>query len=378
MRLGHGEAEACAGDKLVDLDETLEDALLISLRDALARIADADAHLIALHLVSQGDGALGGELDGILHQVVEDFEQFFAVAVDLELRQRAVAGHLDIGGGLIGVDHLLDELIEVDLGHEQTLGPGLDLRHAHQTVDDMEQLAVVGLYLGDKLVAVFLALHHGQQVGKADDGIEGGAYLVTHIGQEGRLQAIALLGLVTGCNEGGLEFLAGIDALGCAHYLLGLAVGIALHDGGIALLPIGRAIGHVDAVLLMIGVGTPLDEVDEGLADPVYIGSVDGRKRIEEGLVLVGHIAGGAVTEIVLIDKGAGGGIVSPHGDAHGLEYELVLDIVLPHLLHLGQLGLQPTVLTPLSVGRPTEHQEYKHSERPYPSHSATADEACI
>ena len=38
MRLHNGESQACTGDELIDLDETLEDTCLIRLVNTLSRI----------------------------------------------------------------------------------------------------------------------------------------------------------------------------------------------------------------------------------------------------------------------------------------------------------------------------------------------------
>ena len=67
MALGNRQTKTGAWNILVDLEESLENTLLVFLRDTLTGIEYPQRELVALrHIEAYGDGALSGELDGIL------------------------------------------------------------------------------------------------------------------------------------------------------------------------------------------------------------------------------------------------------------------------------------------------------------------------
>ena len=74
MTLGNRKTKTSTRDILVDLDETLEDALLISLGNTLTGIENPHHNLIAMRQVeANGDRTLGGELNGILNKICDNF-----------------------------------------------------------------------------------------------------------------------------------------------------------------------------------------------------------------------------------------------------------------------------------------------------------------
>ena len=84
----------------------------------------------------------------------------------------------------------------------------LDLRHIEDVVDDVQQ--VLAAFMDEPcIVAVARFAERAKQLavddlGEADHGVEWGAQLMAHIGEELRLGAAGALGLVTGAQDLGL------------------------------------------------------------------------------------------------------------------------------------------------------------------------------
>ena len=97
---------------------------------------------------------------------------------------------------------------------------------------------------------------------------------MTHIGQEGRLQAVALLGFVTGTNKSLFQLFPAVDAHRGAQDSRGVAFLVALDDGAVAFFPIGKSCDTgLHLILLMIGGATTCTEVVEGYTHTLTIGS---------------------------------------------------------------------------------------------------------
>ena len=94
-----GEAEAYAGHEVVALLEGVEDALAVFCPDAAAGVGDDEADAVAVVLAAEFDVADVGELDGVVHQVLQGALQ--AVGVGME-----GAGVAD-GGGEAQLDSCL-------------------------------------------------------------------------------------------------------------------------------------------------------------------------------------------------------------------------------------------------------------------------------
>ena len=105
------------------------------------------------------NATLSRELNGILHKIVDNLEQFVTIAFNLQAFHGTLERDGYIGCRLICVDHLLEQLIQIDMCHQQALRTGFDLRHTHQSVDDTQQLTIVILDLRDKLVTLLIALN---------------------------------------------------------------------------------------------------------------------------------------------------------------------------------------------------------------------------
>ena len=93
---------------------------------------------------------------------------------------------------------VVEEGLELDLLGIEPDAAGLDLRHVEDVVDDVEQVlaALVDVAaIFAILVGAERAEHAGfHDLGESDDGIERGAQLVAHIGEESRLGLVGFLG----------------------------------------------------------------------------------------------------------------------------------------------------------------------------------------
>ena len=241
-----GEAQAgaavFAGGAGVGLLEGLEDEPLLLRRDADAGVLDGegdDLLGLAEHRVigapalrgeidAHIDVAVGGELDGVGEQVLEDLLEALRVAVH---ERRQVVGELHVERQVLGLGHVPEVAVDVvaQAGEGDFLdldgdGAGLDFREIENVVDEVEQVGAGGVdvagkldLLGERLPAgVF-----GELLAEDEDGIERRAQLVGHVGQE--------LGFVFRGERqlGGLflERVAGLLDLGVLALDLGVLLG---------------------------------------------------------------------------------------------------------------------------------------------------------
>ncbi len=186
---------------------------------------ETDAHI---------DVAVGGELDGVGEQVLEDLLQALRVAVH-EARQ--VLGKLHVERQVLGLGHVPEVAIDVvaQAGEGNFLdldgdGAGLDLREIENVVDEIEQVGAGGVDVAgelDLLVREVAAGVFGELLAEDEDGIERRAQLVGHVGQE--------LGLVFRGERqlGGffLERVAGLLDLGVLALDFGVLLGQQLGLG---------------------------------------------------------------------------------------------------------------------------------------------------
>ena len=222
MTLGNRKTKTSAWDILVDLDEALEDALLIGLGNTLTGIENPHHYLIAMRQIeTNGDRTLGGKLNGILNKICDNFLYLVNIGSNHKLGDRELGSkdnRLRIDHSREGIDNLLEYRHKIDLLFDKTLSLGLNLRHANQTIDNAEQFVVVFLNLRNELITILLALDNRQQIGKSYDGVERGSDLMTHVGKEGCLKAVALLSLVTCSDKRSLHLLLGIDTERGTHH----------------------------------------------------------------------------------------------------------------------------------------------------------------
>ena len=171
---------------------------------------------------------MGGELDGVGQQVLEDLLQPLRVAVH---DARQVVGEMHVERQVLGLGHVPEVAVDVvaqagegdflDLDGDRA---GLDLREVENVVDEVQQVGagrvdVAGELdlLGGEVARRVL----GELLAEDEDGIERRAQLVRHVRQE--------LGLVLRGERqlGGLflERVAGLLDLGVLALDLGVLLG---------------------------------------------------------------------------------------------------------------------------------------------------------
>ena len=216
------------------------------------------------------------------------------------------------------------------------------------------------------MVTILLALNHRQQVGKTYNGIERRTDFVTHVCQEGGLQAVALLGLVTGSNQVGLHLLLRIDTHRGSYDTGRIAIHIAGSNGTITLLPIvqGTLTQFYTIHLVIRRRGTGTDFID-GHPHTLGIGPIDDIGEIFDREFGRTHQATFVITEIGIYIKHLGRHIDMPRTELHGLEHKLGLDIVLAHLFELDQLGLELTTSATLNKNHDEQPQEQQRTAQP-------------
>ena len=271
---GQAQAGAAvfAGGAGVGLLEGLEDEALLLRRDADAGVLDGegdDLAGLAEHRVigapalrgepdAHIDVAVGGELDGVGQQVLEDLLEALRVAVH---ERRQALGELHVERQVLGLGHVPEVAVDVvaqagegdflDLdGHRA----GLDLREIEDVVDEVQQVGAgrvdvageLDLLGGEVARGVF-----GELLAEDEDGVERRAQLVGHVRQE--------LGLVLRGQRqlGGffLERVAGLLDLGVLALDLGVLLGEQLRLGAqllVGLLQFALARLQLDGELLRL------------------------------------------------------------------------------------------------------------------------------
>ena len=236
----------------VELLEGLEQVGHALGRDADARVAHLDLHLVAAVADALGacldvHVATLGELHGVRQEVDHDLAQATGVA---EQSHGGARGELEreldvVARGLARheIDRALDARAQVERHVLEVEVPRLDLREVEDVVDDREQVLAARLHHPQVLGLLRLERRLEQQVGEADDGVERRADLVAHVREKLALRVRGLLGACARLDERGL----GAPALG--H---------VVRDGVDALArEIGRAVPQqpaVRAVLRLVAV----------------------------------------------------------------------------------------------------------------------------
>ena len=255
--LRDGEAEAgaaiLAGGGRVGLAEGLEEPAELLRGHADAGVDDRKLDGVIEHTGhagdADGDGAVLGELAGVAHQVEEHLPELGGVGVHradagraFDLERVALLADERSGGG----HDIADNLGEFEGLEEQLHLAGLDLGNVEDVVDEPEQMARGVEDLVQILGCASLALVHGvlaENLAVPNDGVERGAQLVAHLGQESALGLAGLLGVRDGLGQ---EPGAVLDArLEGVVSLLELLVGLKnlfarLVGGDAGLLDLGR------------------------------------------------------------------------------------------------------------------------------------------
>ena len=178
-------------------------------------VADLDAdQAVAKSRCHELDHAAGlGELDGVGQHIDQDLLEAQRIGIELRQIGREPARHGDAALASPRVDDqqaALDRRLERHgLALDGELA-GLDLGYIEDAVDEREQMIgglpdIAGI---ERNLLRIVALEGAQHLGKADDGIERGAELMAHIGDEFRLGLGGKLGL----DLGGMECQRGLVA----------------------------------------------------------------------------------------------------------------------------------------------------------------------
>ena len=255
--------------------------------------------------------------------------------------------------------------VEVENRHGQFVLAGLELRDIDHIVDNAQQLLRIFLDEPHEHLVLIALGNFVKNAGEAHDGIERGADFVADIGQESRLQAVALLGSVARLDQGFLHLLTVVDAHGGTHDAQGLAIGIALGNGGIAFFPIKLiGMGNDDAIGFVIVADSTLANILQRahdarriLLENVTVHVVEG----DNGVHL--HAEEALLLEVVVDNCRTGYGVDMPRSQAHGLDDELVLDVAFLDFAQLCKLALQFAAAAPLPVEQHNAGNQGQHHQ---------------
>ncbi len=157
-------------------------------------------------------------LDGVLHQVVEDFDQAFGISQDMDVGRRLHLAQLHAGlarHGLMVADDELDQVVQ-PRGFKVQLDPAsVNVRELEDFFDQVRQV-LHALRQHFHIERRFLRLP-GQELRVEFDGGDGGSQLVGDVGDEARLHAFQrfeLRDVVKGHDDGGLLGLGVEDGSG--------------------------------------------------------------------------------------------------------------------------------------------------------------------
>ena len=186
---------------VVQLGKTFEHTSYLLQFDARTGISHMENDLIAHQFISVADVARLREFECVTYQIREHLE--YPVLVSLY--------HQSVFGWLVdqlyplrraeyvSVVHLFTQAMDIYRCAGELDNARFDLRKIKNLVDQLQQTFVVGF---DNLIirlAFFRILTFGYQMREADDGIQRCTYLMTHIGEESRLQFVGHFGLLFGC-----------------------------------------------------------------------------------------------------------------------------------------------------------------------------------
>jgi hypothetical protein len=164
-----------------------------------------------------------GELAGIAQEIEEDLPQLRGIGNDaleavgyVEQDRRAIL----LGRGLAGLNHLAHQRFQSDRLFVQLHAAGLDFGDVEHVVNKAAKV-LGGLLDFAEIGHLPAAVEFGileQQLAVSDDGVQRGAQLVAHAGQEGAFGGARLFGRFLGTQElarSGLDL--PFDALARAH-----------------------------------------------------------------------------------------------------------------------------------------------------------------
>ncbi len=207
--LGDGGAEpgtsVAARGGVVGLDETLENAFLGLGRDAYPRVLDGKSQSDRVFALAQagnaqGDAAGLGELDAVSDEVVEHLAQMIGIAAQ---RVRHFRHHVspelqpaDLGLRREYSRSAVDQAMQVEIGFFDIDLAGLDLGNVEHVLDQFEHGLRSFVHRLHHLDLLRVQAGVAQQVVHSDDGVERGAHLVAHRGEESAFGLVRGLGAV--------------------------------------------------------------------------------------------------------------------------------------------------------------------------------------
>ena len=223
------------------------------------------------------------EFRGVRQQVYHQLRKAVAVGAD-------VAGfiplfeyqlHVLVGFQPHDVLFLAHQLVQFEIRMDEFERPGLDLRKVEDIADELQQQRIVAFDDRHVFLLFLLFVRRGKDARKPDDGIERRAYLVAHVGQECRFQAVRLFGTVA-CGE---QLLLHLFAFGdherCPDQRQRPAIAVAGFDRGLCLdplhVPVPALVGY-DAELFADLLRMPFDQVPVSCADAFPVFLVDFRE----------------------------------------------------------------------------------------------------
>ena len=191
--------------------------------ESRASIIDADGEIATMILVTGGDRAVLGHHAGQSAQALEDHRHMMAVDIHQQLVERLLDNGLHTGidirqsiaaiclEGRGEINHILFIFFHI----------GLKTGEVKDIIDHQQQLVGAMLDLIDEDWLILLVVFAGKESGIADDVIQRGTNLITHIGEEGLFQQLRLLGLLGLDSQALLGF----------HHIGNVAIGakVALH-----------------------------------------------------------------------------------------------------------------------------------------------------
>ncbi len=172
----------------------------------------------------QRDGSLFRELDGVAQQVDKNLPDFIAVGSHSGQTLFQIEGEVNRGlvlGESFGqITNFPRERFDLEVRDAQIDLPRLGLGDVQNSVDELKQVFAAVFYLFEAVLLVFVQrMHIGafeQTLGESDDGAQGGAKLMAHVGQKIGLGLIGAFGQ-------GLRFLQGhVGRLQCSGVLFQL------------------------------------------------------------------------------------------------------------------------------------------------------------
>ena len=178
----------------------------------------------------QRDAALIGELDGIVQQVAHHLAQPGRIGVQAGRQFIAELGvqvqALGLRGIGIGQRHLVQHLPQIKRARLQHHVTGLDLGHVEHVIDHAEQMPATLVDGLGVLTGVFGLRIVADDLGKAQNAIEGRAQLMRHVGHK-----IALHAAVCFCLQTCVLALPERCFDAVSHFVEGIAQGAKLVVG---------------------------------------------------------------------------------------------------------------------------------------------------